>query len=119
MKQKEFVKSLVSTFNISPYASQAGAIVYSDDAVITAKFDQYPYLHLFKQAVDRFYYMGKRTRIDKALKLASKTLFTWKAGALPANENIMVILTGVKPFSKLSALIPPHLLTSKYATNTS
>lgn len=94
-KQKQFVKSLAATFSLSPQTSRAGAIVYSDDAVITARFGQYSYIDEFKRAVDQFYYMGKRTRIDKALKLASETFFTEQAGARSENENIMVILTGM------------------------
>lgn len=93
-KQKEFVKQIAATFSISPRTSRAGAIVYSDDAVITAQFGQFPYIEDFSQAVDAFEYMGKRTRIDKALKVAAETLFTESAGARPENENIMIILTG-------------------------
>jgi len=115
-KQKQFVKQIAATFSLSPRTSRAGAIVYSDDAVITARFGQYQYIEDFQRAVDGFYYMGKRTRIDKALKIASDTLFTEGAGAHPDNENIMIILTGKSPRTSMINMQMNILIYKKQVT---
>lgn len=93
-KEKDFVKSLASTFILSRRNTQAGVIIYSDDAQMYSTFGQYPDIERFKRAVDSLPYLRKRTRIDKALKLASTNLFTSQGGARPDKEDIMVILTG-------------------------
>jgi hypothetical protein len=93
-KEREFVKSLASTFTLSRQNTQVGAIIYSDNAHVVSRFGQHPDIETFKRAVDTLPYLKKRTRIDKALRLASEELFTTHGGARPDKEDMMVILTG-------------------------
>ena len=74
-KQKNFIKKVAKAYRIAKDGSHAAVIRYSDDASIDIQFGQYDTLKEFKTAVDDIEYSRKRTRIDKALRLASSKLF--------------------------------------------
>lgn len=72
-QEKNFVKRLASIFNVGA-GSRAAVIIYSDDTQLKIRFDQYNNLDNFLLAVDELPYLQKRTRIDKALKMAARVI---------------------------------------------
>ena len=72
-KQKNFVKELASILNVGA-GSRAAVIIYSDDPELKIRFDDFSNLEDFNDAVDALPFIMRRTRIDKALKMASDVL---------------------------------------------
>ena len=92
-KQKDFVKALASAFDPSATKHQLGLISYSTNAQIEFSFKDSADLVKFKNVVDRMTHKKGRTRLDKALKLASSQLFTDNGGVNSGKQKTMVILT--------------------------
>ena len=72
-KEKNFVKELATILNIGS-GSRASVIIYSDDPELKIRFEQFNNLARFSSAVDALPFIMKRTRIDKALLMASDVL---------------------------------------------
>lgn len=79
VKQKEFVKKLAKLFNVGR-GSRAAAIIYSDDPILSIDFDLFSSQEGFLDGVDKLPYIMQRTRIDKALKMASDVLKDTRPG---------------------------------------
>ena len=94
--EKNFVKEVVYAFGVSEAGSHAGIITYSDDAELNINFEKYKSLDSFNQAVDSLPYSKGRTRIDKALDLASNQLFTVQEGMRPNVPKIAIVMTDGK-----------------------
>ena len=94
--EKDFVKEVVYAFGVSESGSHAGVITYSDDADLNIRFDEYKRLESFNGAVDNLPYSKGRTRIDKALQLASSQLFSVGAGMRADVPKIAIVLTDGK-----------------------
>jgi len=75
-KQKDFIKVLASSFDPILAEHQLGLISYSSDAQMEVSFQDKADRKEFEQAVDLIPHTKGRTRLDKALKLASSRLFT-------------------------------------------
>ncbi|XP_048579839.1 uncharacterized protein LOC5504566 isoform X2 [Nematostella vectensis] len=93
IKEKSFVKQLASSFTVSPQGTHAALMIYSDHAQIESNLGQHSSIESFNDAVDRLPYLEKRTRIDKALKLAYNEVFSAERGARPGKSKIAVVLT--------------------------
>ena len=91
--EKLLVKTLAASFGVSPSGSKASVIAYSDIADIKIKFTDNNDVQSFMDAVDEIPLMNSKSRIDKALELADKTMFTLSNGAKPGVVNVLVILT--------------------------
>ena len=91
-----FVKEVASTFKMGPDQSQIAVISYSDNAKVDIGFGEYSNVNDFDAAVDRVKHQRQRTRIDKALDLANKAVFTEAGGMRPDVAKVMVILTDGK-----------------------
>lgn len=81
---------------MGPNQSQIAVISYSDGAQVDIRFGEYSNVNDFNAAVDRVRHQRQRTRIDKALDLASTKVFTPSGGARPNVAKVMVILTDGK-----------------------
>lgn len=92
-KQKNFVKALASSFDPSSTKHQLGLISYSNDAQMEVSFKEKADRKTFEEAIDRVPHKKGRTRLDKALKLASSQLFTANGGIRPGQRKVMIILT--------------------------
>ena len=92
-KQKDFIKAIAETLDLSPSDSQIGVITYSDKASVEIKFSDYQYEEDLVDAVDTLQYNGKTTRIDKAIAMATKELMTPGGGRREDIPGVMVILT--------------------------
>lgn len=92
-KQKDFVKALASSFDPTSTEHQLSLISYSTNAQLEVSFKNKTDRKEFEEAVDRVTHTKGRTRLDKALKLASAHLFTASGGTRPDKRKIMIILT--------------------------
>lgn len=92
-KQKDFIKVLASSFDPILAEHQLGLISYSNNAQMEVSFQDKADRKEFEQAVDLIPHTKGRTRLDKALKLASSRLFTASEGSLSGKRKIMIILT--------------------------
>ena len=92
-KEKEFVKAVASSFDTVSTDFQLGLITYSTDAQLQVSFRDNLGPNSFDTVVDNLLYTMGRTRIDKALTLASSELFTTKGGARPGKRKALIILT--------------------------
>ena len=89
-KEKEFVKELAQSFEISAAGSRAGVVTFSYNAEVSIRMDQFKKLADFKKAVDSIPLMGYTTRIDKALRLAKEKLMI---GARKDAPKLVFLLT--------------------------
>lgn len=92
-KQKDFVKALASSFDPTAASHQLALISYSGDAQAEVSFKDKNDYKDFKKAIDRVPHSKGRTRLDKALELASSQLFTASGGTRPSKRKVMIILT--------------------------
>ncbi|KAL9966798.1 hypothetical protein ACROYT_G024919 [Oculina patagonica] len=92
-KQKDFIKAVTQTLDVTPSHSKAGVITYSDRASVAIKFSDYNHHEEFTSALEALPYHGKTTRIDKAIVMASKELMTEKGGRREDIPGVMVIMT--------------------------
>lgn len=92
-EQKDFIKVITNTLNVSPSHSKAGVITYSDRASVAIKFSDYQYHAQLVNALDALPYQGKTTRIDRAIVKASKELMTVEGGRRKDIPGVMVIMT--------------------------
>ena len=89
----DFVKSLAKAVNISPSGSHASVVIFSDTSRVEIKLDDYYNIREFNKALQEVPYLGQRTRIDKALRVASVGVFSNNAGMRPGVRRVAVLLT--------------------------
>ena len=91
--EKKFLKALAVAFNISNVGSQAGVITFSEYAQHSIKLNGYTNVSSFNRAVDAIPFMGSSTRIDIALRLAQREMFTTGNGGRPGIPKVLILLT--------------------------
>ena len=91
--EKLFLKALAATFGIGSDASRAGVVTFSYYAEHSIKLNDHTDIADFNAAVDAIPLMGSQTRIDTALRLAQKELFSIINGARPAVPKLLILLT--------------------------
>lgn len=74
IKEKEFVKSMVNTLNLSPGKTRATFITYGENPRVVVKFDGYRDKPSFNSFVDRAPRQSGRRRIDRALDSVANIL---------------------------------------------
>ncbi len=84
LKIQDFVKKIVGAFDVRDNGTHVGAIWYSDDAEVAFDFKNLTGPALTKdnvyKAVDGIKVTKGKTRIDKALRLAAKSLYSKSGG---------------------------------------
>ena len=91
-REKQFVKDLTNVFQISPTAARVSTIIYSDDPKLIFDFDTHNEKESINTAIDNLEFLGKRTRIDKALALALQVF----SNSRPSVPRIAFVLTDGK-----------------------
>ena len=91
--EKDFLKSVAAVFGVSKNESRAGVITFSHNVEHSIKLKDHTDLTTFSAAVDAIPLMGSVTRIDKALRLTQKELFTTENGARAGLPKILLLLT--------------------------
>ena len=93
---KQFVQSVAGVFSICRTRSRVGVITFSKEAEYNIKLKDHSNVMSFNLAVDAIPLMGSVTRIDKALALAQKEIFTISNGARVDLPKILILITNGK-----------------------
>ena len=92
-KEKDFLKALAATFGVSDDGARAGVVTFSYYTENSIKLNDHTKLSTFNDAVDNIALMGSTTRIDKALRMVQKDMFTIANGARPGVNKVLIVLT--------------------------
>jgi len=92
-KEKDFLKALAATFGVSETGARAGVVTFSYYTEHSVKLSDHTDLAGFNDAVDKIPLMGSTTRIDKALRLTQKEMFTIGNGGRPGVSKVLIVLT--------------------------
>ena len=93
--EKFFVQRIASRFNIIEKGTHGGVIVFSSHGYVKTliKFRDYLTTKSFNEAVGNLPFYGYMTRIDHALKLAHKELYTAEGQARPNVKKLLFLIT--------------------------
>jgi hypothetical protein len=75
-REKDFLKQIATEFGITESGSRAGVVTFSFDAELSIRLNDFYNQLSFDAAVDAIPLMGSITRIDRALRLAQRELFS-------------------------------------------
>lgn len=92
-KEKDFLKALAATFGVSDDGARAGVVTFSYYTEHSIKLNDHTSLDTFNEAVDNIKLMGSTTRIDKALRMTQKEMFTIPNGGRPGVNKVLIVLT--------------------------
>jgi len=92
-KLLEFVRKIAKTLQMSPSGSHASVVIFSDTARVQIKLDDHEDIREFNKALQDVPYLGKKTRIDKALSVATVGVFNKRAGMRAGVRRVVVLLT--------------------------
>ena len=92
-KEKDFLKVLAGTFGVSANGSRAGVVTLSYYTEHSIKLNDHTDLSSFSAAVDKIPLMGSTTRIDKALRLTKKEMFSAANGGRTGVPKVVILLT--------------------------
>jgi nitric oxide reductase activation protein len=92
-KEKDFLKALVAMFGVSKDGSRAAVVTFSAYSKHSIKLKDHSDLSSFNKAVDAIPLMNYTTRIDRALRMTEREMFTIKNGARPGINKVLIILT--------------------------
>ena len=87
------MKALAATFGVSDQGSRAGVVTFSYYTEHSIKLNDHTSLASFNEAVDNIALMGSTTRIDKALRMTQKDLFSIPNGGRPGVNKVLIVLT--------------------------
>lgn len=107
---KTFVANLTEKFQISPSGSRAAVVLYSTDATVSIKFDDYKSPETFRKAVMNLRHERGFTRIDRALIKAYYFVFRGNTRFL-AQKLIFVLTDGNQ--TKSGPYMPLHRASSR------
>ena len=82
-----------SIFGISSNESRVGVVTFSYFSELSIKLSDHSDISSFNKAVDKIPLMGYTTRIDKALRLAGKELFSIANGGRAGATKLLILLT--------------------------
>ena len=108
-KEKEFVKMVARGLDIAPGRSRVGLILYSNFATVSAEIGAKTTLDSFQNLVDGLPHEKGKTRIDRALKLATSLFDPSANGAMrPGVPRILILLTNGKQTEAPDAIALDH-----------
>ena len=84
-REKEFIKSLASHFNLHPSGARGTVVIYGNQPSAVVGFDDLQFI----EKVDAAPLLGTPRRTDRALELAKRVFSTSK----PGNRKILVLVT--------------------------
>lgn len=109
-KEKDFVKLVASSLDISPTGSHAGVVLFSYNAELSIKFSDHTNVKDFNSAVEGLALMGSTTRIDKALTLAFDSMFNEKNGMRVRVPKVLILLTDGAQTQDADAVVPSQVV---------
>ena len=92
-KLLDFVRTLAKTLRMSQSGIHASVVIFSDTARVQIGLQDHDDIRGFNKALRDVPYLGRKTRIDKALRVASGGVFTSRAGMRAGVRRVAVVLT--------------------------
>ena len=92
-KMLDFVRKLAKTLGMSQSGTHASVVIFSDTAKVQIRLDDHDDIREFNKALDDVPYLGKKTRIDKALQVALGGVFNSRAGMRAGVRRVAVLMT--------------------------
>ena len=96
-KAKELLKFFAASFGISSKGTRAGVVTFSYFGELSIKLSDHSNISSFNRAVDNITLMGSTARIDKALCLAQRKLFSLANGGRLGVPKLLILLTYSSP----------------------
>ena len=90
---KSFVKNVAEEIGISLSGTRAGVLLFSDNAILKVKLNQFDNTADFNNAVDNLDHLDSGTYIGLAIKTALEQLFTIPNGMRINVPNVLILLT--------------------------
>ena len=131
---KEFIKAFADYYHLGINSTHIGVITFSEQAYLNVAFNAHQEHALFDEDIDSIPFLGYRTRLDLAFKMADERLYSPKYGARDDAEKIVLLMTDgrqndgdiTKEKLELAAQLSHNLLRKKvkilaiglYGTNT-
>lgn len=84
---------MATMFGVSKDGSRAAVVTFSFYTEHSIKLKDHSDLSSFNKAVDGIPLMGSTTRIDKALRMTQREMFTIANGARPGVNKVLIVLT--------------------------
>ena len=100
--EKDFVKDLAKSLNVSPGNSSAAVVTYGSRAAEVIGFDIRRSVSDFEKAVDNSPYINGRRRIDRSLDKIVEIM----TNARPTATKLVVLLTADKQLSEFGSTTP-------------
>ena len=92
-KEKDFVKQCAGKFGISKNGTHAAMIDFSLYAYLAVKLSYYTDIPSFNNAVDSIPLIGYMTRIDLAMNVANKEMFSHENGGRDDASKVLILIT--------------------------
>ena len=84
---------MAASFGITKDGTHTGVVTFSSEVEHSIKLNDHFNLNDFNNAVDDIKHLNQQTRMDKALRLTQKEMFTAANGGRPDVKKIVIILT--------------------------
>ena len=88
-----FVRKLAKTLRMSQTGTHASVVIFSDTARVQIRLDDHDDIREFNKALQDVPYLGKKTRIDKALQVALGGVFNSRAGMRAGVRRVAILFT--------------------------
>ncbi|XP_059841504.1 collagen alpha-1(XII) chain-like isoform X2 [Hypanus sabinus] len=95
-KVKDFLETLVNTFQVGPNRIQIGLVQYSRDAVTEFTLNRHSSLQAVLEAIRNFPYRGGSTNTGRAMTYVRERVFVKEKGARTKVPRVMVLITDGK-----------------------
>ena len=93
---KSTVSNMGNYFGVSPMGSHAAVILYSDQAVVGARLNQFLTIGQFQTITLRLRYLQKRSRMDAGLIAAANEIFTRRGNTRDFLPKVAILFTDGK-----------------------
>ena len=90
---KEFIKTFADYYHLGVNSTHIGVITFSERAYLHVPFNAHQEHTAFNNDVDSIPFLGYRTRLDLAFKMADERLYSPKYGAREDTEKIVLLMT--------------------------
>ena len=90
---KEFIKTFADYYHLGINSTHIGVITFSEKAYLNVPFNTHQKHAPFNEDVNSIPFLGYRTRLDLAFKMADERLYSPQYGARKDAEKIVLLMT--------------------------
>ena len=90
---KEFIKTFADYYHLGLNSTHIGVITFSEKAYLHVPFNAHQVHARFNEDIDLIPFLGYRTRLDLAFKMADERLYEAEYGAREEAEKLVLLIT--------------------------